>query len=186
MKIGEAKELYSAQVRQLWSRKTELTRQKKEIDEGKNKTMDREGVVLELSNVEDKYKIAQKFMEDFMEYTMNLENAEASRRQADAMEDAAIDMAKCMETARRIAKGGKVPAKDEQKLMEFSMEMYLAAKNAAMLVKDPPDEEYDSLWEDEEEDGEQPPVSDVVDGMECMLDMPSGVSAGVSSKASSE
>ncbi len=178
MKIGQAKELYSAQVRQLWDRRTELVKQKKEIDEGKNPSLDREGVILELSDVEKKYDAARKFMEKFMEYQMNLENAESGRRQNEAMTEAAMDMAKCMETARRISKGAKVPASDEQKLMEFSMEMYLAAKSAAMLVKDN-DEEYESLWEEEDEEGgeDTQSVSEVVDGMECVMEMPSEVSA---------
>lgn len=176
MKIGEARELYSTQVKQLQERRSELLKQKKEIDEGKNTSLDREGVILELSDVEAKYDAARKFMEKFMEYKMNLENAESNRQQGKAMEKAAIDMAKCIETARRISKGAKVPASDEQKLLEFSMEMYLAAKSAAMMVKDS-DEEYDSLWEDEEDEEETQSASEKVDGMECVMEMPAEVSA---------
>lgn len=41
-------------------------------------------------------------------------NAEVARQQSDVMEDAAVDVAKVMEVARRIARGAKVPAKDEK------------------------------------------------------------------------
>lgn len=60
-------------------------------------------------------------------------------------------MAKIMEAARRIGKGAKVPASDEKKLMDYSMEMYLAAKNLAMLNEQKKREKYKSLWEDEDE-----------------------------------
>ena len=40
-----------------------------------------------------------------------------------------------MEVARRIMKGGIVPPTDEKKLMEYSMELYQAAKNIGALVK---------------------------------------------------
>ena len=45
-------------------------------------------------------------------------------QQADAAAEYAEDMGKMMEVARRIMKGGIVPASDEKKLMEFSFEMY--------------------------------------------------------------
>ncbi len=54
-----------------------------------------------------------------------------------------------MEVARRIMKGAKVPASDEKKLMEYSMELYMAAKNMAVLNENKKKEEYDSLWDDE-------------------------------------
>ena len=60
-------------------------------------------------------------------------------------------MSKAMEVARRIMKGGIVPAKDEKKLMEFSMELYQAAKNIGSMVQQREREKYKSLWKDEEE-----------------------------------
>ena len=56
-----------------------------------------------------------------------------------------------MEVARRIMKGGIVPASDEKKLMEFSFEMYQTAKNIGAMVQREKREKYDSLWGDEEE-----------------------------------
>ena len=40
-----------------------------------------------------------------------------------------------MEIARRIAKGGRVPPKDEQTLLDFSSDLYQMAKQSAMLAK---------------------------------------------------
>ena len=53
-------------------------------------------------------------------------NAEVSKQQGEAMEEYSEDMIKIMEVARRIMKGAKVPASDEKKLMEYSMELYMA------------------------------------------------------------
>jgi len=78
-------------------------------------------------------------------------NAEVSRQQSDVMQEKSDDMAKIMEVARRIGKGAKVPASDEKKLMDYSMEVYLAAKNLAMLNERKKREKYKSLWEDEDE-----------------------------------
>ena len=65
------------------------------------------------------------------------------------MEEYSEDMIKIMEVARRIMKGAKVPASDGEKLMEYSMELYMAAKNMAVLNENKKKEEYDSLWDDE-------------------------------------
>ena len=44
-----------------------------------------------------------------------------------------------------------MPAADEKKLMEFSMEMYQTAKNVGAMVQRQKREKYDSLWGEEEE-----------------------------------
>lgn len=61
------------------------------------------------------------------------------------------DMAKMMEIARRIANGDKVPAKDEQKLMEFNSDLYQAAKSASVLNENKKHKSYKTMFEDEEE-----------------------------------
>ncbi len=78
---------------------------------------------------------------------------ESYREQLEASNDAKDgfrDMAKLMEIARRISKGDKVPAKDEKKLMEFSPELYQAAKAAAMLHANEKHKEHKSMFDDEE------------------------------------
>lgn len=61
------------------------------------------------------------------------------------------ELAKIMETARRIAKGDIVPRYDEQKLMEYNFELYQTVKAAAVLSKHREREIHKSLYEDEEQ-----------------------------------
>ena len=75
-----------------------------------------------------------------------------------------------MEVARRLMKGGIVPLEDEKKLMEYSMELYQSAKNIGALAKER--EEYDSLWEDEEEPKEYEDPSEVADNAEVLAEGP--------------
>lgn len=79
---------------------------------------------------------------------MYQEQAENAKKQGKATDD----MAKLMEVARRIANGDKVPAKDEQKLMEFSMEMYQMAKQAAMVNDQKKHKKWESMFDEEGED----------------------------------
>jgi hypothetical protein len=75
------------------------------------------------------------------------QNMAVAKQQGEVYQKQAQDEAKALETARRIAKGGKVPSVDEQKLMEYSPELYAMAKMQAMMAKR--HEKYDSLYEDE-------------------------------------
>lgn len=63
----------------------------------------------------------------------------------------ADDMAKIMEIARRIADGDTVPQSDEKKLMEYSADLYQVAKASAMANRDKEHNEYDALFDDEED-----------------------------------
>ncbi|MCM1135699.1 MAG: hypothetical protein NC400_09005 [Clostridium sp.] len=78
-------------------------------------------------------------------------NSYVAKQQGEAYEDMAQDMAKAMETARRIAKGDIVPAMDEKKLMEYDKDLYQMAKTAAMLHQMEKHRKHKSLYEDEEE-----------------------------------
>lgn len=71
------------------------------------------------------------------------ENAETSGK---AMED----LGKILEIARRISNGDSVPSTDEKKLMEYSSELYQAAKLAALLKENKNQKEHDSLFDDED------------------------------------
>lgn len=107
----------------------------------------------------EKFDENQEVLDRLMQQYVSVFNAEVSKQQKDAMTDAALEMGKIMETARRIGKGARVPATDEKKVMDYSMELYLAAKNLALLnkMKEKKKEEYDSLWGDEEEKQEYDP-----------------------------
>ena len=93
----------------------------------------------------------EKGLDGIIETEVGIFNAENSKQQADAMKKYAEDMAKCLEIARRISNGDKVPATDEKKLMDFNMEIYMAAKNMSVMNQEKKHKEYDSLWGDEEE-----------------------------------
>ena len=90
-----------------------------------------EAATLELSikAVEEQKSQYQEYMDKLTQQWNAVANMEAAKQQGEAMEEYAVDLAKIMEVARRIMKGGIVPPTDEQKLMEYSMELYQAAKN---------------------------------------------------------
>lgn len=78
-------------------------------------------------------------------------NSYVAKQQSEAYEDMAEDMAKALETARRIANGDIVPARDEQKLLEYDADLYKMAKNAAMLHEMEERRKQKSLYKDAEE-----------------------------------
>ena len=159
MKIKEARQAYGAQIssyrdqlQQLQKQKEELEKRSKLIIDGKV-IYEKEAAVLELTmdKVTKKKEEYQKYMEILNQQWAGIANMEASRQQADAAEEYYEDMGKIMEVARRIMKGGIVPPQDEKKLMEYSMELYQAAKNIGSVEQQKKREEYDSLWEEKTE-----------------------------------
>lgn len=169
MKVGEAQKLYRAQRATIIDRRRKLVKKKEEIDNKIKTTFDldkreiyaNEAATLELSigALNEKFDENQEVLDRLTQQHASVFNAEVSKQQKDAMEDAAVEMGKIMEVARRIGKGARVPANDEKKVMDYSMELYMAAKNLAMLNKmnKKKKEEYDSLWGDEEEKKEYDP-----------------------------
>lgn len=169
MKVAEAQKLYRAQRATIIDRRRKLVKKKEELDKKVKTTFDsekreiyaNEAATLELSigALNEKFDENQEVLDRLTNQYVSVFNAEVSKQQKDAMEDAAVEMSKIMETARRIGKGARVPATDEKKVMEYSMDLYLAAKNLAMLNKmnQKKKEKYDSLWGDEEEKKEYDP-----------------------------
>lgn len=167
MKISEATSMYRAQLAQQRGQRKQLLEQKKKLEkEAEIDQKNEAGVTLELSEeyqkrmqelqekidvLYDEIKQNEKGLDKITETEVGIFNAENSKQQADAMKKYAEDMAKCLEIARRISNGDKVPATDEKKLMDFNMEIYMAAKNMAVMNMDKKHEEYDSLWGEEEE-----------------------------------
>lgn len=173
MKIGEAQKVYSARINELWNRKRELMKQQKENEKKQDYEANR-GVVLELSSVDEQYDKMHEFMEQFSLYKMTLENMETAKKQGEAVKGAADDMAKCLEIARCISNGDRVPAYDEKKLMDYSFELYMASKNTAMMNANKKHKDHDSLWKDEEDEkqGDNRTSSEIVNDMECAMEMP--------------
>ena len=69
-------------------------------------------------------------------------------------------------------KGAIVPATDEKKLMEYSMELYQAAKNIGALVRQKEKEEYESLWDEKEEPEEVADPMEVADNTAAFAEGP--------------
>lgn len=160
MRIADAKLSYGAQINSYYAKQTELSEQKKELDQ-KIKTTENGATVfqneaaileLQLSAVDAKRQEYQDYMDKLSEQWAGVVNMVSSEQQGDAMADAAKEEAKIMEVARRIMKGDKVPAYDEQKLMEYDWKLYSAAKNiASMRDLHEKHKKHKSLWENEEE-----------------------------------
>lgn len=178
MKIPEAQKIYRANRQELIDQRRFLLKQREELEKKKRVTpngselFSEEAATLELSikDVNEKFDRNQEVLDKLSEQYAAVWNSEVAKQQADAMQKAGIDMSKIMEVARRIADGAKVPAQDEQKLMEFSMELYMAAKNMASMNADK-DDEYDSLWGDEEEGQEFDPEGKA-DNAEVSMSLP--------------
>ena len=167
MKIGEAQQLYREQVKAYQEQKSLLSKQMQDIksrlnsasSEHDKQLFSEEAAVLELSlgELNDKQKEYQDYLSQLTEQYAAYFNAAAGEQQADAYKEYGEEMGKIMEVARRIMKGARVPQADEKKLMDFSYELYQAAKTTGEMVRrqkeqeGKEEEEYDTLWGDEEE-----------------------------------
>ena len=180
MTIKEVRQTYGTQIKSYHEQQIALQKQKKDLKRKINTTPDgknvyaNEAAVLELTiqAVDEKQSEYRAYMEKVTEQWMAVANMEVAKQQGEAMEEYAIDMGKIMEVARRLMKGGIVPPTDEKKLMEYSMELYQAAKNIGAMAKEKEKEEYDSLWE-EKEDKEVPEDSmEVADNTEIFAEGP--------------
>ena len=188
MKVGEAQKLYRAQRATIIDRRRKLVKKKEEIDNkiktvfdsDKREIYANEAATLELSigALNEKFDENQEVLDKLTDQYVSVFNAEVSKQQKDAMEDAAMEMSKILETARRIGKGARVPATDEKKVMEYSMDLYLAAKNLAMLNKmnQKKNDKYDSLWGDEEDKQEYDPEGKA-ENAETSVGMPEDLGA---------
>lgn len=166
MKISEARQLYNTQIRTYREQHTILTKQRQELEQKMNTTPDgksiyaNEAAVLELTieAVTKKQNEYQNYMDKLLQQWSATANMVSAKQQGEAMEDYVADMGKILEVARRLMKGSIVPASDERKLMEYSMELYQTAKNMGALAKEKEKEKYDSLWEDEEKKEYEDPI----------------------------
>lgn len=180
MKIGEARQIYSGQIKAYQEQRVLLSKQKQELEQKINATENgkelfaKEAAVLELTYnaVSEKQTEYQNYMDKLMMQWVGLANAESSRQQGEAMEDYVEDIGKIMEVARRLMRGDIVPATDEKKLMEYNMELYQSAKSMGAMKKLEERKEHDSLWKDEEEPVENPDPMEVADSKTVFADGP--------------
>lgn len=104
-----------------------------------------------VKGTKDKLEISQEALQKYREQLFVQQQMDAMRAQEEQKKDSEDDIGKIMTIFRRIAHGDKVPAKDEQKLMEYSHEMYMAAKMAASIAKNKHPKKYKSLYNDDKE-----------------------------------
>ena len=180
MTIKEVRQTYGTQIKSYHEQQIALQKQKKELERKINTTPDgkniyaNEAAVLELTiqAVDEKQSEYRAYMEKVTEQWAAVANMEVAKQQGEAMEEYAIDMGKIMEVARHLMKGGIVPPTDEKKLMEYSMELYQAAKNIGVMAKEKDKEEYDSLWEEKEDREVAEDPMEVADNAEIFAEGP--------------
>lgn len=181
MKIKDAQDKYRQQRQALVNQRKQLVKKRDELkkkvptSEEEKEYFSETAATLELSikEVNQRFDENQTVLDQLAEQHAAVWNAEVSRQQGDALQEAAMEVGKIMAVFRRIASGAIVPAKDEQKLMEYSMEMYKAAKNlATMRIMEEERKKYDSLWDDEEEEQEEYDPQGKADNAEAAVDLP--------------
>jgi len=181
MKISDAQKIYRENRKQLIEQRRTLIKQRDDLkkmipaSEEEKARFSEEAATLELSikEVNKEFDKNQEVLDNLTEQYCAVWNAEVARQQGDAMKEQAVELGKIMVVFRRIAHGDIVPGKDEQKLMDYSMEMYMAAKNLGAMRRAEEKEKYDSLWEDEEKkDEEEYDPEGRADNAEATVDLP--------------
>ena len=159
MKIGEAQQLYREQVKEYRTQKSAISKQLENLHskmeaspEGQEK-YGSEAATLELTldALDEKQKEYQDYLNRLADQYCAYWNATVAEQQKDAAAEYTAELGKIMEVARRLMKGSIVPASDERKLMEYSMDLYQAAKNIGAIIQREKREKYKSLWGEEEE-----------------------------------
>ena len=175
MKIAVARQIYNTQIKAYREQKVALSKQKQELEGKINATPNgktvyaNEAAILELTikAVDEKQTEYQDYMEKLLGQWNAKANMVSSEQQSEAMKKYTEDLGKIMEVARRLMKGAVVPGTDEKKLMEYSTELYQAAKNIGAMVKQREKEKYDSLWDEDEEETEYEDPIEVADNTEA-------------------
>ena len=176
MKVGEARQTYSFQLKkynetlhalnkQREGLKVQMAEKPEETDLYQEQL---DALEINYDKVKDKYDEYKSFMDQVMGQWEAKMNSETAKQQGEAAKEYATEMSKIMTVARRMMKGDTVPGSDEKKLMEFDRDMYLAAKNMQMMaqLEKKRHKKHDSLWEDEEEKGPAEDPMEAADNQE--------------------
>ncbi|MCI8523784.1 MAG: hypothetical protein HFI62_11355 [Lachnospiraceae bacterium] len=200
MKIGEAQKAYRQQLSLLRGQRSNYVKQREENRRKMEKAQEKSellGVTFELSEeylarekelqgqidaLSGQIKKNEKVLADLTDQEMGIANSVVAKQQGEAMKEYGEEMAKCLEIARRISRGDRVPAQDEKKLMEFNMDIYKMAKNMAAINMNQKHEDWDSLWGDEEEKKEYEDPLEVAENAEANVEMPEDMEAAVSTE----
>lgn len=192
MKISEAQSIYRAYRQDLINQTKTLIKQRDEAQKKFETTgsaqFSEQAATLQLSieATQEKFNENQKVLDSLAEQYAAVWNTEVSKQQADAMQDMGIELSKIMTVARRMSNGDEVPYTDEKKLLEYSNELYQAAKSAQMIHQMEEHEKYDSLWGEEEEPEEYDPQgkADNAEVQIALPDIPTQVFTDDSAEAS--
>ena len=203
MKIGEAQKAYRQQISLLRGQKRDFVEQQKEnrekMEQARKKS-EEQGVTFELSEaflerekelqekideLTGQIKNNEKTLDDLIEQEVGIFNSVAAKQQGDAWKEYGEEMAKCLEIARRISRGDRVPAQDEKKLMDFNMDIYKMAKEMAAMNMEGEHKEWDSLWGEEEEKEYDDPF-EASRNAETNVEMPEGMEAAAGAEGTSE
>lgn len=152
MKIQEARMYYRETLSRLEEKRTRL--QKKAAETAENKPLHADRIEIGIKALEQDCEKVRGYLSALEEHRSNLLNMENGQKQAEAEAKKNEEMLKCLEIFRRIAKGDKVPGGDEKKLLEYSHELYMAAKNMAALAERA-GKKQKSLFEDEKPEKER-------------------------------
>ena len=171
MRLEEARAAANQQLNILHDRRKTLTQLLDRQEKTGLGNFDRVELSRELETVTESYEETFRERERLNELDAAIQNGENTRQQAELEADAAREELKLLEIFRRIANGDKVPACDEQKLMEHNSKMYMAAKSMAVLHQGE-GKEHDSLWEDEEPPEERPDAGELADDTQVVLQLP--------------
>ena len=180
MKLGDAISKYRDYRQQLCERQKLLTKELKDAQTNAEMTGDcmwnEQAATLELSLSENKklFEENQKVLDGLIEQRVAAFNMEVAKQQADAQGGMYEDLAKIMTTVARMCAGDKVPPSDEKKVMEYDQDMYMAAKQAqaAMASIKERQKEYDTLWEEGDNETKEYNPEDVANNTEAMGDLP--------------
>lgn len=184
MKIRDAKQTYAAHRHEIWEKREAVAKVLKEQEQHPltSSAFDRVELSKELSLLDAQYDAVDKALAGITAMETRVFGDECNRHQAETQAKMAEEQGKIMEVYRRVASGAKVPAKDLQKLMDYDMKLYMAARQAALLAQQN-EKAYDSLWEDEEKPREQKTCEEVAAETEISVPHPSAVSASVEAPA---
>lgn len=107
-----------------------------------------------------------------MEQSMLIQNAKVAEQQAEAMNKAADDMAKCMEVASRYGRGERVSAKDLQKLMQMFPDLYKMAVAQRMMEEHRDNRKQKDVFDDEDNTPKDLSVTEEVANTEASIAPP--------------
>lgn len=186
MRIGEALIAYRSERKLLVQQQRELCQQRNSLEKRMNAVPNgqdifaREAATLELSidQTRERFEENLKVLDRLIAEEAAVFNGEVARQQSDVMQEYAEDLVKIMEVARRISNGDIVPATDEKKLLDYSFELYQAAKNMGSIARRKDREEYDSLWEDEDEEQQEYDPEGKAFNAETDVELPASMTGG--------